>query len=63
MKFMLNNIIYVLTLKKIPELHWSSEFEYNLKPKKLLFTNIVKKEKIYKKKMGNSDISLGINFF
>tara|TARA_Y100000590_G_scaffold385621_1_gene457863 strand:+ start:174 stop:848 length:675 start_codon:yes stop_codon:yes gene_type:complete len=35
MKFMLNNIIYVLTLKKIPELHWSSEFEYNLKPKKL----------------------------
>ncbi len=32
---MLNNIIYVLTLKKIPELHWSSEFEYNLKPKKL----------------------------
>ena len=35
MKFMLNNIIYVLTLKKIPKLHWSSEFEYNLKPKKL----------------------------
>ena len=32
---MLKNIIYVLTLKKIPELHWSSEFEYNLKPKKL----------------------------
>ena len=32
---MLKNLIYILTLKKIPELHWSSEFEYNLKPKKL----------------------------
>ena len=30
---MLKNIIYVLTLKKIPVLHWSSEYEYNLKPK------------------------------
>ena len=32
---MLKNLIYILTLKKIPELHWSSEFEYNLKPKKI----------------------------
>ena len=32
---MLKNIIFILTLKKIPKLHWSSEFEYNLKPKKL----------------------------
>ena len=31
---MLKNIIYILTLKKIPKLHWSSEFEYNLKTKK-----------------------------
>ena len=30
---MLKNLIYILTLKKIPELHWSSEYEYNLKPK------------------------------
>ena len=32
---MLNNLIYVLTLKKVPKLHWSSEYEYNLKPKKI----------------------------
>ena len=32
---MLKNLIYILTLKKIPELHWSSEYEYNLKPKKM----------------------------
>ena len=32
---MLKNIIYVLTLKKIPELSWSSSHEYNLKPKSL----------------------------
>ena len=30
---MLKNIIYVLTLKKIPKLSWSSPYEYNLKPK------------------------------
>ena len=30
---MIKNIIYVLTLKKIPRLQWSSEFEYNLRPK------------------------------
>ena len=32
---MLKNLIYILTLKKIPELHWSSKYEYNLKPKKI----------------------------
>tara|TARA_B100000029_G_scaffold304413_1_gene297288 strand:+ start:168 stop:833 length:666 start_codon:yes stop_codon:yes gene_type:complete len=32
---MLKNIIYVLTLKKIPKVSWSSSDEYNLKPKKL----------------------------
>ena len=32
---MLKNLIYILTLKKIPELLWSSEYEYNLKPKKI----------------------------
>ena len=30
---MLKNLIYVLTLKKIPVLHWTSKHEYNLKPK------------------------------
>ena len=35
MKSMLKNIIYALTLKKIPEVSWSSSDEYNLKPKKL----------------------------
>ena len=30
---MLKNIIYVLSLKKIPVLYWSSDYEYNLKPK------------------------------
>ena len=35
MNFMLKNIIYVLTLKKIPKVSWSSSYEYNLKPKKL----------------------------
>ncbi len=32
---MLNNLIYILTLKKIPELKWSSKYEYNLKPQKI----------------------------
>ena len=32
---MFQNIIYVLTLKKIPVLKWSSKYEYNLRPKKL----------------------------
>ena len=32
---MLNNLIYILNLKKIPKLDWSSQFEYNLKPKKI----------------------------
>ncbi len=31
---MLKNLIYILTLKKIPILSWSSEYEFNLKPKK-----------------------------
>ena len=35
MNFMLKNIIYVFTLKKIPSVSWSSSHEYNLKPKKL----------------------------
>ncbi len=30
---MLKNLIYVLTLKKIPVLHWTSKYEYNFKPK------------------------------
>ena len=30
---MLKNLIYVLTLKKIPVLYWTSRYEYNLKPK------------------------------
>ena len=30
---MLKKIIYALTLKTIPKLHWSSSYEYNLKPK------------------------------
>ena len=32
---MLKKIIYVLTLRKIPKVSWSSSHEYNLKPKKL----------------------------
>ena len=32
---MLNIIIFILTLKKIPELQWSSKYEYDLKPKKI----------------------------
>ena len=38
---MLKNIIYVLTLKKIPKLSWSSPYEYNLKPKKITFFYLV----------------------
>ena len=41
MKFMLKNIIYALTLKKIPKLSWSSSYEYNLKPKRLTFFYLV----------------------
>ena len=41
MKFMLKNIIYALTIKKIPQLSWSSSYEYNLKPKKLTFFYLV----------------------
>ena len=32
---MLKNLIYILTLKKIPILSWSSQYEFNLKPKKI----------------------------
>ena len=32
---MLKILIFILTLKKIPELQWSSKYEYNLKPKKI----------------------------
>ena len=32
---MLKKFIYILTLKKIPILSWSSEYEFNLKPKKI----------------------------
>ena len=38
---MLQNIIYALTLKKIPKLSWSSSYEYNLKPRKLTFFYLV----------------------
>ena len=38
---MIKNIIYVLTLKKIPDLYWSSPYEYNLKPKKLTIFYLV----------------------
>jgi len=32
---MVKNLIYILTLKKIPQLEWSSSYEFNLKPKKV----------------------------
>ena len=38
---MLKNIIYALTLKKVPKLSWSSSYEYNLKPKKLTFFYLI----------------------
>ena len=38
---MLKNIIYALTLKKIPTLSWSSSYEYNLKPKRLTIFYLV----------------------
>ena len=38
---MIKNLIYILTLKKIPELHWSSKFEYNLKPKKITILYLI----------------------
>ena len=41
MKIMLKKIIYALTLKKIPQLAWSSSYEYNLKPKKITFFYLV----------------------
>ncbi len=38
---MMKNIIYVLTLKKIPNLSWSSSYEYNLKPNKLTIIYLI----------------------
>tara|TARA_B100000575_G_scaffold284912_1_gene279574 strand:+ start:173 stop:838 length:666 start_codon:yes stop_codon:yes gene_type:complete len=38
---MLKNIYYIVTLKKIPKLEWSSNYEYNLKPKKLTLFYLV----------------------
>ena len=32
---MVKIFIYILRLKEIPKLYWSSPFEYNLKPKKI----------------------------
>ena len=32
---MVKSLIYILTLKKIPQLYWSSSNEFNLKPKKI----------------------------
>ena len=38
---MVKNLIYILTLKKIPQLHWSSSNEFNLKPKKITIFYLV----------------------
>ena len=38
---MLRNIIYILTLKNIPKLYWSSAYEYNLKPQKITIFYLV----------------------
>ncbi len=38
---MIKNIVYILTLKKIPFLNWSSSYEYNLKPKKITIFYLV----------------------
>tara|TARA_B100001057_G_scaffold124316_1_gene123081 strand:+ start:219 stop:899 length:681 start_codon:yes stop_codon:yes gene_type:complete len=38
---MVKNIIYILTLKKIPHLYWSSSYEFNLKPKKITIFYLV----------------------
>ena len=38
---MLRNIIYILTLKNIPKLYWSSTYEYNLKPQKITIFYLV----------------------
>ena len=38
---MIKNLIYILTLKKIPKLYWSSEYEFNLKPKKITILYLI----------------------
>ncbi len=38
---MVKNIIYILTLKKIPQLYWSSPHEFNFKPKKITIFYLV----------------------
>ena len=38
---MVKNLIYILTLKKIPQLYWSSSHEFNLKPKKITIFYLV----------------------
>ena len=38
---MVKNLIYILTLKKIPQLYWSSSYEFNLKPKKITIFYLV----------------------
>ena len=38
---MVKSLIYILTLKKIPQLHWSSSNEFNLKPKKITIFYLV----------------------
>ena len=38
---MVKSLIYILTLKKIPQLYWSSSNEFNLKPKKITIFYLV----------------------
>ncbi len=38
---MVKNLIYILTLKKIPQLYWSSSNEFNFKPKKITIFYLV----------------------
>ena len=38
---MVKNLIYILTLKKRPQLYWSSSNEFNLKPKKITIFYLV----------------------
>ena len=38
---MVKSLIYILTLKKIPQLYWSSSYEFNLKPKKITIFYLV----------------------
>ncbi len=38
---MVKNLIYILTLKKIPQLYWSSSNEFNLNPKKITIFYLV----------------------